>query len=201
MILQLSIKNFALIENEEVDFSNGFNVLYGETGAGKSILIDAIDFVVGGRFGKDIIRTGENKAYVEAVFALIREKNKEIAEKLDIEYNDTLCISREIFQNGKSIIKINGRASTVSAVRSLSKQLIDIHGQHQIMLLFDKDNYIPIVDSYDYGKIRNILTRYHEEYNNLKKIREDIERISGTESNDKLQAFLEFQIKEIDKAK
>ena len=90
MILQLSIKNFALIENEEVDFSNGFNVLYGETGAGKSILIDAIDFVVGGRFGKDIIRTGENKAYVEAVFALNREKNEEIAEKLDIEYNDTL---------------------------------------------------------------------------------------------------------------
>ncbi|MDD6771874.1 DNA repair protein RecN [Inconstantimicrobium porci] len=201
MILQLSIKNFALIENEEVDFSNGFNVLYGETGAGKSILIDAIDFVVGGRFGKDIIRTGENKAYVEAVFALNREKNEEIAEKLDIEYNDTLCISREIFQNGKSIIKINGRASTVSAVRNLSKELIDIHGQHQNMLLFDKDNYIPMVDSYDYGKIRNILTRYHEEYNNLKKIREDIERISGTESNDKVQAFLEFQINEIDKAK
>lgn len=201
MILQLSIRNFALIEKAEVDFNNGFNVIYGETGSGKSILIDAINFVVGGRFNKDIIRTGEDKAYVEATFVLDKNKIEKIIKKLDLDEDDTICISREIFLNNKSIVKVNGRTVTLSSLRDISKELIDIHGQHQNQMLFDKESYIPLLDSYDDNMISSLLTDYEKEYNNLKVIKDKIAELSGNEDNEKLQSFLEFQINEIDKAK
>lgn len=201
MILQLSIKNFALIENAEIDFHKGFNVLYGETGSGKSILIDAIDYVLGGKFNKDIIRTGESKAYVEAVFTIDNDIVAGVLEELEIEHDDTICFSREMFTNGKSIIKINGKTSTISFVRKIAEKLIDIHGQHQNQLLFDRENYIPMVDSYDSSKIGPLLNEYYTYYDKLKETRERISTIVGNEDNDKLLAFIKFQIDEIDKAK
>ena len=110
MLLQLNIKNFALIEDLSISFERGFNILSGETGAGKSILIDAINYVIGGKFNKDFIRTGKNKTFVEAIFTLENEKSKEELIKQGIEYEDWIIISRETFQSGKTIAKVNGRA-------------------------------------------------------------------------------------------
>ena len=103
MLLQLSIKNFALIEEVTLEFNKGFNILSGETGAGKSILIDAINYVLGSKFNKELIRTGEEKTFVEAIFSIENNKVTEVLSELDIEYDDIIIISRETFQNGKKI--------------------------------------------------------------------------------------------------
>ena len=92
MLIQLNIKNFALIEEISIDFQDGFNILSGETGAGKSILIDAIDYVLGGKFSKDLIRTGENKTFVEAVFSLDNDNVNDVLKELEIDFDDTLIV-------------------------------------------------------------------------------------------------------------
>ena len=103
MLQQINIINFALIENLTISFERGLNILTGETGAGKSILIDAINYVLGGKFNKELIRTGENRTFVEAIFLIENLKTKEVLKKLDIEFDDMVIISRETFQSGKSI--------------------------------------------------------------------------------------------------
>ena len=123
MLLQLNIINFALIENLSINFDRGFNVLSGETGAGKSILIDAINYVLGGKFNKNIIRTGEDKTYVEAIFTMDYKNNKKALDEMDIDYEDMVIISRETFQSGKSIAKINGKSLLLSKVKYISKTL------------------------------------------------------------------------------
>ena len=117
MLIQLNIKNFALIEEIIVEFAEGFNILSGETGAGKSILIDAIDYVLGGKFSKSLIRTGEEKTFVEAVFSIDNELVKGELDELDIEYEDIIIISREYTLSGKSIIKVNGRSLIIAQLK------------------------------------------------------------------------------------
>lgn len=117
MLLQLTINNFALIEKASLDFKEGFTILSGETGAGKSILIDAINYVQGSKFNKDLIRTGEEKTFVEAIFSIDDNELKEILDDLAIEYDDTLIISRETFINGRSNIKVNGRSIIVATLK------------------------------------------------------------------------------------
>ena len=121
MLSQLFIKNIAVIESASIDFENGFNVFTGETGAGKSILIDAINAVLGGRTSRDLVRTGASKAFVSAVFSDISPKVKNILEELGYDSDeDDLLISREISSEGKNICKINARPATVSALKQLS---------------------------------------------------------------------------------
>lgn len=130
MLLQLNIKNFALIRELSIDFKKGFNILSGETGAGKSILIDTIDYVLGGKFSKDLIRYGEDKTFVEAVFSIENEDIYGVLNELDIT-DDILIISRETTISGKSIIKINGKSIVLSYLKRIREKLLDIHGQHQ----------------------------------------------------------------------
>ena len=130
MLLQLNIKNFALIRELSIDFKKGFNILSGETGAGKSILIDTIDYVLGGKFSKDLIRYGEDKTFVEAVFSIENEDIYEVLNELDIT-DEILIISRETTISGKSIIKINGKSIVLSYLKRIREKLLDIHGQHQ----------------------------------------------------------------------
>ncbi|WP_138204498.1 DNA repair protein RecN [Haloimpatiens lingqiaonensis] len=201
MLLQLNIRNFALIRDISVSFEKGFNVLLGETGAGKSILIDAIDYVLGGKFEKSLIRIGENKTYVEAIFSIENENTREILDKKGIEYEeDILIISRETFQSGKNVAKVNGKSMILSDLKEITTCLLDIHGQHKNQSLLDSSNYIDYLDSYGREKIEKLLSQYTIYYNRLKEIDSKIDELIGeTGEKEKLVDFLKYQIDEINK--
>ncbi|WP_055667698.1 DNA repair protein RecN [Desnuesiella massiliensis] len=201
MLLQININNFALIEKLSIDFTKGFNVLSGETGAGKSILIDAINFVLGEKFNKDFIRTGEEKTSVEAIFFIENSKTKILLEELDIEFEDILIITRETFYNGKSIVKVNGKSILISTLKQISKTLIDIHGQHENQNLLDSSNHIFYLDSFGENNIRNVKLEYIELYKKYNEIIAKIDKLKGNKDIDKVADYLVFQIKDIDSAK
>ena len=202
MLLQLNIKNFALIENLSISFEKGLNILTGETGAGKSILIDAISFVLGSKFNKDLIRTGESKTFVEAIFSIENPKTYEMLKQNDIEYDDVIIISRETFQSGKSIAKINGKALLLSNLKEISTTLLDIHGQHENQNLLDPSNHIIYLDNYGGKDIEQLIEQFKKGYDELKEIDSKIESLSGNQGErEKLTDFLNYQIKEIEDAK
>lgn len=201
MLLQLSIKNFALIESLSLDFGEGFSILSGETGAGKSILIDAINYVLGSKFNKDLIRTGEEKTFVEAVFTIENHKTKKILEENNIDYDDTVIISRETFQNGKSIIKVNDKAVIIATLKKISEKLIDIHGQHNNQNLLNKENHIIYLDAFGDDSLNNYLVEYKQKYTCLKEIEKRIEEINNQGENEKLLSYIKFQLDEINQAK
>ncbi|MCB2308028.1 DNA repair protein RecN [Clostridium estertheticum] len=201
MLLQLNIMNFALIEKLSINFERGFNVLSGETGAGKSILIDAINYVLGGKFNKSLIRTGENKTYVEAIFTIDNQNNKNVLEEMDIDYEDTVFISRETFQSGKSIAKVNGKSLLLSKVKYISKNLLDIHGQHDNHNLLDKVNHIFYVDSFGNERLRTAIIEYNDKYTRMISIKNRIIKLEGNEGErDKRIDFLNYQLEEIKNA-
>lgn len=202
MLLQLNITNFALIESLTISFENGFNVLSGETGAGKSILIDAINYVLGVKFTKSSIRTGEKKTFVEAVFTIKNSKTIDILKSLEIDYNDILIISREAFQSGKNITKINGKTVLLAQLRKISETLMDIHGQHENQTLMNSENHIVFLDSFGYSSLKKEKEQYNIYYNDLKNIDAKINEFSKkTGDKDKIIDFLKYQIDEIEKAK
>lgn len=201
MLIQLNIKNFALIEEITINFNEGFNILSGETGAGKSIMIDAIDFVLGGKFSKNLIRTGEDKTYVEALFTIEGTKALKVLEELEIEYEDVLIVTRESHTNGKNLIKVNGKSLITSQLRQIRAKLLDIHGQHQNVELLQRSSHIAYLDDFIDAQIVEPLNKYGELRNDLLKIREDINRVSGNQDREKLLDYLKFQIEDIEKAK
>lgn len=198
MLLQLNIKNFALIENLSIDFEEGFNVLSGETGAGKSILIDAINYVLGGKFNKNLIRAGEEKTVVEAIFSIDNDKIKNILDILDIDYDDVLILTRESFNTGKSIAKVNNKTLILSKVKLISETLIDIHGQHENQNLLDNSNHINYVDAFGSERIGELLSSYKKNYDKLSSIEKKISELSGDNNQrEKNMDFIKFQIDEI----
>ncbi|MBN7572644.1 DNA repair protein RecN [Clostridium sp. 2-1] len=201
MLIQLNIKNFALIEDMTINFSEGFNILSGETGAGKSIMIDAIDFVLGGKFSKNLIRTGEDRTYVEALFSLEKSKVSEVLEELDIEYEDVLIISRESHASGKNLIKVNGKSLITSQLRKIRAKLLDIHGQHANQELLQRNTHISYLDGFIGDEMINPIGRFSDLRADLIKIREEINRICGNQDREKLLDYLKFQIEDIEKAK
>lgn len=201
MLLQLNINNFALIEKLSLCFNKGFNVLTGETGAGKSILIDAINYVLGSKFNKDLIRTGENKTYVEAVFTIETNKIKNFLEKHNIEYDDLIIISRESFQNGKTIAKINNKSVILSTLKELSELLLDIHGQHENQNLLDMEKHIFYLDSYGEDDLLEDLHEYKIKYSDLKELKSKINYLSGNGDRENIINYLEYQIKDIEEGK
>ena len=201
MLIQLNIKNFALIEEITINFSEGFNILSGETGAGKSIMIDAIDFVLGGKFSKNLIRTGENKTYVEALFTIEGSKIFTVLEELDIEYDDVLIISRESHASGKNLIKINGKSLITSQLKKIREKLLDIHGQHQNQDLLQRSSHILYLDDFIDNEIVKPLNKFSDLRKKIIEIKENIKRISGNQDRDKLLDYLKFQIEDIEKAK
>ncbi|GEP62572.1 DNA repair protein RecN [Clostridium beijerinckii] len=201
MLIQLNIKNFALIEDMTINFSEGFNILSGETGAGKSIMIDAIDFVLGGKFSKNLIRTGEDRTYVEALFSLEKSKVSEVLEELDIEYEDVLIISRESHASGKNLIKVNGKSLITSQLRKIRAKLLDIHGQHANQELLQRNTHISYLDGFIGDEMIHPIGRFSDLRADLIKIREEINRICGNQDREKLLDYLKFQIEDIEKAK
>ncbi|BDB01716.1 DNA repair protein RecN [Clostridium botulinum] len=199
MLLQLNIKNFALIEELSISFDKGFNVLTGETGAGKSILIDAISYVLGGKFNRDLIRTGENKTYVEAIFSIENESTERILKDQGIDFEDILIIGRETFQYGKSIAKVNGKSVLLANLKEITSTLLDIHGQHENQNLLSCENHINYLDYFSEKELYSIMEKYKGEYLKLLNIENKIKELSGGDESEreKLMDFLKYQIKEI----
>ncbi|WP_346889204.1 DNA repair protein RecN [Clostridium sp. UBA1056] len=198
MLLQLNIMNFALIEKLSIDFSTGFNVLSGETGAGKSILIDAISFVLGGKFNKNLIRVGEDKTVVEAVFSIENQRTRDILKELDINDEGIVILSRESFHSGKTVAKVNNKSLLLSKIKHVSETLIDIHGQHENQNLLDSSKHINYIDSFGQDLLVDKLKEYENYYLKYIEVEEKINRLQGNDGErEKKIDFLKFQIDEI----
>ena len=197
MLSLLHIENVAVIERSDISFDQGFNVLTGETGAGKSIVIDAISAILGERAYRDMIRTGANKASVRAVFTDVPELGW-FADN-GVEYDSETVIQREIHLDGKNVCRVNGTLVTVSILRKLGIQLINIHGQHDSASLLDEANHLGFLDAF--GNNESLRSDYTEKYDAVAKLRREIERMTMDES-EKLRRMetLRYQIEEISKA-
>ena len=197
MLSLLHIENIAVIERSDITFDRGFNVLTGETGAGKSIVIDAISAILGERAYRDMIRTGTSKASVRAVFTDVPEYHW-FAEN-GVDYDPETIIQREIYLDGRNVCRVNGCIVTVSILRKLGIQLINIHGQHDSASLFDEANHLVFLD--DFAENEQLRQEYSEKYRAVEELRRQIDRISMDES-EKLRRMetLRFQIEEISKA-
>lgn len=198
MLSLLHIENIAVIESADISFDRGFNVLTGETGAGKSIVIDAISAILGERAYRDMIRTGSTKASVRAVFTDVPELVW--FSENGVEYDAETLIQREIYLDGKNVCRVNGSLVSVSTLRKLGIQLINIHGQHDSASLFDEDNHLSFLDAF--ADNEQLRMAYLEKYEAVSKLRREIERMTMDEG-EKLRRMetLRYQIAEIEKAK
>ena len=197
MLSLLHIENIAVIERSDISFNRGFNVLTGETGAGKSIVIDAISAILGERAYRDMIRTGTAKASVRAVFTDVPEYPW-FAEN-GVEYDPETVIQREIYLDGKNICRVNGSLVSVSILRKLGIQLINIHGQHDSASLFDEANHLKFLD--DFGENEALRETYSETYAAVAQLQKQIDSLRMDEG-EKLRRMetLKYQIAEIEKA-
>ncbi len=204
MLLELNIENFAIIDKVNIQFSDGFNVLTGETGAGKSIIIDAVSMVLGGRAGKDYIRSGASKAVIEAVFSLNRsfETKKLLIEfGLDDEESDTIIISRELYDSGRSVSRVNGRTVTLSMLKELTNKLIDIHGQHEHQSLLNEENHINFIDLLGKSIILDLKNKINMDYNKVKGLKNSLSGLAYDEKERVRRIdLLKFQADEIEEA-
>lgn len=200
MLLELHIKNFALIEEVKINFSDGFNILCGETGSGKSILIDSMNFVLGGKFSKNLIRSGENKTYVGAVFLLNDNSIDEMLGIHGIEKGEYLIITRETFKYGKTIARINNVPVNLSVLNTITEKLLDIHGQHHNIELLDSKNHIAYLDHYGEEGFKGCKKDYGEMYERyLESVARYKSFISDSQNTLKRIEFLKFQMDDIDK--
>ena len=197
MLSLLHIENIAVIESADISFDQGFNVLTGETGAGKSIVIDAISAILGERAYRDMIRTGTNKASVRAVFTDVPELSW-FADN-GVEYDPEVVIQRQIHLDGKNVCRVNGSLGSGNILRKLGIQLINIHGQHDSASLFDEENHLQFLDSF--ADNETLRLDYAEKYAAVAKLRREIDRMTMDEG-EKLRRMetLKYQIAEIEKA-
>ena len=201
MLSQLYIENVAVIEKVSVDFHSGFSVLTGETGAGKSILIDSINAILGERTSRDLVRTGAKSAFVSAVFT---ELGKHALERLEAlgyapEDDGTLMIQREISADGKSSCRINGRPATVSALKEIGPMLVNIHGQHESYGLLSPENHLAYLDSM--GLPQQLASRYSSVFAEVKRIRRELDSLNMDEAQKARQIdLLTYQINELEEA-
>ncbi len=198
MLLSLAIENIAVIRQCEIEFQGGFSVLTGETGAGKSIIIDSINLILGGRTSKELIRAGAQRARVEALFQSENPAVEQLLCDMGIEYeNGELLITREISADGRSICRMNGRTVTALALRQVGTHLITIHGQHDNQLLLDPVNHIGILDRF--GNIS--LDRYGELYHKAGNLKKQLRELKMSDDDKTTKEDLySFQINEISQA-
>ena len=197
MLSLLHIENIAVIDRADISFDQGFNVLTGETGAGKSIVIDAISAILGERAYRDMIRTGTIKASVRAIFTDVPQLSW-FADN-GVEYDCETVIQREIYLDGKNVCRVNGSLVSVAILRKLGMQLINIHGQHDSATLFDEDNHLSFLDAF--GDNESLRAAYSEKFEAVAKLRREIDKMTMDEG-EKLRRMetLRYQIAEIEKA-
>ncbi len=203
MLQSLYVKNLALIEETEVEFDRGLNILTGETGAGKSVLIGSINLALGGKFDRDMLRKGADSCLVELVFATEDSKVSKKLKELDIpeEEDGTVIISRRM-QPGRSVCKINGETVTVRQIKELSELLLDIHGQHEHQSLLHKKKHMEILDDYCGEPFRKPLEKVGMLYQECKQLKAQIEEESlDEEAKAREQALAEYEYQEIEGAR
>jgi len=204
MLLQLSIRNLALIDEMSVDFAPGMNVLTGETGAGKSIVVDAVNLVLGERADRDLIASGQMKARVEAVFDITDNvKVKALLADLEIEGDDDIAsISRELTSTGKNICRINGTVVPLQTLRLVSAQLLDIHGQHEHQLLLDNRNHLGYLDNYAAEEVQDLLEKCAARYDAWRAAGQKLTRLrKSVAQREQRIDMLRFQLEELTSAR
>ena len=199
MLSELYIENIAVIEKSNISFSKGLNVLTGETGAGKSIVIDSIGAVLGFRTSRELVRTGADKAVVSALFTDISSRAVKALEDIGVDFDGELLIHREITLSGKNNCRINGNVATVSMLRDLGRHLINIHGQHESYELMSPDLHIRYIDTL--GAHGDLLAEYKEAFDNYKSIESQLKkRRSDEQERERRIDILRFQTEELEAA-
>ena len=201
MLEHLHIKNVALIRESEISFGEGLNILTGETGAGKSMVIDSLQFALGGRAGKDFLRRGEKQASVEALFAVdtkaLREKLEE--NGIEPEEDGSVLITRTLSEMGKSVCRVNGSTVTVGMLKEIAEDLIDIYGQHEHQSLLNPSKYIRLLDRFCGAGFGDAMEEYKRSWHALKELEKQLDALMGDESQrEQRMDILSFQKEELE---
>ena len=202
MLVNLKIKNVALIDSLDITFNKQLNVISGETGSGKSIMLNAMGFVFGDRLDKTLLREGTDNMRVDAFFELLDAGVRSYIQELTgIEVDDELVITREYYDSGKTVCKINGESVNTTILKKVSSRLIDIHGQHEHQSLMDNEYQLDILDLFSKGEIEPYLDNLNELIDQLQKVNSDLNSLGGNlEQKQNLIDLYTYQINEIDKA-
>ena len=202
MLLEISIKNFAIIESISLNFEKGMTVLTGETGAGKSIIIDAMNMMLGARATTEVIRHGAPKAEIEGLFSIENNRTlEEIFDEQGLELSDEIIIRREILQNGRSISRVNGQMVNLSVLRTIGQQLVDIHGQHDQEELMRPHRHIQMLDEFGDTSFFELKEAYQMSFDNYRRMRKQVLDIKKNQQEHKARIeMLEFQMAEIEAA-
>lgn len=199
MLLELSIKDFAIIEKLDASFRQGMTVLTGETGAGKSIIIDAVGLLAGGRGSVDFVRTGADKAVLQGVFDIAEIANtKTVLEELGIEPTNDLVITRELLKTGRSVCRVNGTIVNLNSLKKIGQTLIDIHGQNEHQELMDSDKHLRLLEQFDYATVADTKQRYQAAFKAYTKLNRRLNQSLKNEHewNQRVD-MLQFQVDEI----
>ena len=202
MLLEISIKNFAIIEAISLNFEKGMTVLTGETGAGKSIIIDAMNMMLGARATTDVIRHGAPKAEIEGLFSVENSRLlQEIFDEQGLELGDEIIIRREILQNGRSISRVNGQMVNLSVLRAIGQHLVDIHGQHDQEELMRPQLHIQMLDEFGDAAFWDLKETYQTSFDAYRKMRKQVLEVKKNQQEHKARIeMLEFQMAEIEAA-
>lgn len=201
MLQNLHVKNLALIDEAEVEFQSGLNILTGETGAGKSILLGSVNLALGGRYTGDILRNGAKSGLVELVFLVEDERLKEQLKEYDIFPEDGMLVLSRKLMEGRSVSRINGETVSMNILRSVAGLLIDIHGQHEHQTLLDKKNHLALLDLYAKPEITSLKEKAEETFKKYKKCTKKLEESAlNEEERKKEMALAEFEVAEIREA-
>lgn len=201
MLASLSLSNVALIKKQTIDFKNGFNCLLGQSGAGKSIIMDALSFSLGAKADKTLIRSGETTMRVDAVFVELSEEEIKLLNEWEIDYEGELIISRTLSVDGKSSVKFNGFPVTAKMLKEFSERLADFCGQHDSVGLLNVNSHLSLLDKFIGKEADEIKAEVETLYDEVKETEKKISSLGGSEGErEKLKDLLEFQVKEIESA-
>ena len=202
LIQEIYIKNFAIIEEVQCTFEKGMTVLTGETGAGKSIIIDAVGLLIGERASLEMIRYGEEKSLIQGVFRIEEPAVVEKLQEFGVEVvEDELMIQRELLQNGKSNCRINGQLATVALLKQIGPYLIDIHGQNEHFLLLNEEKHLGLLDEFAHHQMGDLIAEYDEAYAKVVAAKQELRALQTAEKEDAQRVdLLKFQLQEIEEA-
>ena len=204
MILEMYMKNCALFEESRLTINSGLNILTGETGAGKSIIIEALGLCLGEKYDRSFLRKGTDKGVCEILVSSKSSNLKEVLDKYDIDYDDDdIIITSVIYSDGKSVARINGRTVKVSILKEVACTIVDLHSQHQNQVLLNKDTHIRFLDLFGEKDIQKLKANYKESYNEFNKIKKELNDLTENKDDMEIQReidLIKFQINEIDAA-